>query len=95
MIVSKTSAEKRLSKKLKSAWPKGSRKRSYYLLSSDGGRNLGGPYKSKKEAQDRERQVQYFKSNPDLKVSSDMKAKTQKTLRRLSGLYRRARTQKT
>ena len=83
MIVSKTSAEKRLGKKLKSAWPKGSRKGSYYLLSSDGARNLGGPYKSKKEAQDRERQVQYFKSNPDLKASSDMKSKKLKDLEKI------------
>jgi hypothetical protein len=78
MIVSKTSAEKRLGKKLKSAWPKGSGKRSYYLLSSTGEKNLGGPYKTKEEALDRERQVQYFKSNPDLKVSSDMKGKKSK-----------------
>ena len=67
MIVSKTSAEKWLGKKLKSAWPKGSGKRSYYLLSSTGEKNLGGPYKTKAEARNRERQVVYFrdrKKNP-------------------------------
>ena len=62
MIVSRTTAEGLLGKKLKSAWPKGSRKTSYYLLSSTGERNLGGPYKSREKALDRERQVQYFKS---------------------------------
>lgn len=67
MIVSKTSAEKWLGKELDSAWPRGSRKRSYYLLSSTGERNLGGPYKTKEEALRRERQVVYFrdrKKNP-------------------------------
>lgn len=64
MIVSKTAAESWLGKELKSAWPKGSGKRSYYLLSSTGDRNLGGPYKTKEEALERERQVQYFKRNP-------------------------------
>jgi len=67
MIVSKTTAEALLGKELKSAWPKGSRKTSYYLLSSTGERNLGGPYKNREKALERERQVQYFKrrSNPE------------------------------
>lgn len=78
MIVSRTSAASLLGKTLESAWPKGSRKRSYYLLSSAGDRNLGGPYKTKKEAQNRERQVQYFKNKPESEVSADMKNKKSK-----------------
>ncbi|MCX8008505.1 MAG: hypothetical protein N3A54_02240 [Patescibacteria group bacterium] len=33
----------------------------YYLYSKDGSRKLGGPYRSRKQALKRERQVQYFK----------------------------------
>ena len=54
MIVLRPEAEKRLGKKLKG------KKTEYYLLSTLGTRNLGGPY-SLKEAEGRERQVQYFK----------------------------------
>jgi len=60
VIVLKKEAEKRLGRKLRG------KARSYYLLSSDGTRNLGGPY-SRRQAIDRERQVQYCKrlrSNP-------------------------------
>lgn len=32
-----------------------------YVVKSEKGRNLGGPYKSKEEAQKRLRQVEYFK----------------------------------
>ena len=32
-----------------------------YMVKSEKGKNLGGPYKSKKEAQKRLRQVEYFK----------------------------------
>ena len=37
-------------------------KGGYKVLSSKG-RNLGGPYKTKEEAQKRLRQVEYFKHN--------------------------------
>jgi hypothetical protein len=33
----------------------------YVLYSKDGSKKLGGPYKSRKEAEDREAQVQKFK----------------------------------
>ncbi len=36
----------------------------WYLLSSDGSKNLGGPYQYKADAINRERQVQFFKRNP-------------------------------
>ena len=32
-----------------------------YMVKSEKGRNLGGPYKSREEAQKRLRQVEYFK----------------------------------
>jgi hypothetical protein len=34
-----------------------------YKVLSEKGKNLGGPYKSKKEAEKRLRQVEYFKHN--------------------------------
>lgn len=34
-----------------------------YKVLSEKGKNLGGPYKSKEEAQKRLRQVEYFKHN--------------------------------
>ena len=37
------------------------RKSGWYLYSKDGKKKLGGPYKTKKEAFKRARQVQYFK----------------------------------
>jgi len=36
-------------------------KGGYKVLSEDGTKNLGGPYKTKAEAQKRLRQVEYFK----------------------------------
>jgi hypothetical protein len=36
-------------------------KEGYKVLSEDGKKNLGGPYKTKAEAQKRLRQVEYFK----------------------------------
>ena len=33
----------------------------YHVVSETGGKNLGGPYKSKEEAVTRLRQVEYFK----------------------------------
>jgi hypothetical protein len=36
------------------------RKDGYHVL-SEKGKNLGGPYKTKKEAEERLRQVEYFK----------------------------------
>jgi len=36
-------------------------KGGYVLYSKDGSKKLGGPYPSRKKAQERERQVQYFK----------------------------------
>jgi len=66
LIVSKTAAEKFLRKKLKSLGDKNKRlkgKRSYYVLSSDGSKNLGGPY-SLEDAKKRLRAVEYFKRNP-------------------------------
>jgi hypothetical protein len=36
-------------------------KEGYKVLSEDGKKNLGGPYKSKAEAEKRLRQVEYFK----------------------------------
>lgn len=35
----------------------------YRVLSHDGKKNLGGPYKTKKEAEKRLRQVEFFKRN--------------------------------
>ena len=35
----------------------------YKVLSHDGKKNLGGPYKTKAEAQKRLRQVEFFKRN--------------------------------
>ena len=35
--------------------------RGYVLYSTDGSRKLGGPYKTRAEALERERQVQFFK----------------------------------
>jgi hypothetical protein len=60
MIVSRTTAEKLLGKKLDGL---GAGKRSYYVLSADGSKNLGGPY-TKPQAKNRIRQVEYFKHNP-------------------------------
>lgn len=37
------------------------RKQGYFVISEKTGRNLGGPYKTKKEAKKRLRQVEYFK----------------------------------
>jgi hypothetical protein len=37
--------------------------REGYKVVSEKGKNLGGPYKSKAEAQKRLRQVEYFKHN--------------------------------
>ena len=37
------------------------RKDGYFVLSEKTQRNLGGPYKTKEEAQKRLRQVEYFK----------------------------------
>lgn len=62
MIVQKAEAEKRMEKKLKG------RKVDWFLLSSMGTRKLGGPYRTRAEAQERERQVQFFKrqANPGM-----------------------------
>ena len=38
-------------------------KGGYKVLSGNGKKNLGGPYKSKEEAERRLRQVEYFKHN--------------------------------
>lgn len=38
-------------------------KGGYQVVSETTGRNLGGPYKTKKEAVKRLRQVEYFKHN--------------------------------
>lgn len=38
-----------------------------YAVKSSKGKNLGGPYKSKKEAAKRLAQVEYFKSQPGYK----------------------------
>ena len=38
-------------------------KEGYKVLSEKTGKNLGGPYKTKAEAQKRLRQVEYFKHN--------------------------------
>jgi hypothetical protein len=35
----------------------------YKVVSENGKKNLGGPYKTKEEAQKRLRQVEYFKHN--------------------------------
>jgi len=37
------------------------RKNGYYVISEKAGKNLGGPYKTRIEAQKRLRQVEYFK----------------------------------
>lgn len=36
-----------------------------YMVKSEKGRNLGGPYKSREEAEKRLRQVEYFKHRKD------------------------------
>lgn len=61
MIVSRKSAEGFLGKKLEGL---GGGKRSYYVLSSDGTKNLGGPH-TKEGAKQRLREVEYFKRNPE------------------------------
>lgn len=38
------------------------RKSGYFVLSESGEKNLGGPYKTLKEAKSRLRQVEFFKS---------------------------------
>ena len=66
MIVRKPEAERRLGKKL------AGRKTDWFLLSSAGTRNLGGPYRAKEDAEARERQVQFFKHqmrNPLKKIA--------------------------
>lgn len=57
MIVSRAKAESYLEKKLESL---GGGRRSYYVLSADGSKNLGGPY-TKEGANKRLRQVETFK----------------------------------
>lgn len=37
------------------------RKDGWHLLSKDGSKHLGGPYKTRDAAVEREREVQYFK----------------------------------
>jgi len=37
------------------------RKEGYFVISEKTGRNLGGPYKTREEAQKRLRQVEFFK----------------------------------
>ena len=68
MIVSRKSAEGFLGKRLKSLGdvdPSKKRRVSYYVLSADGTKNLGGPY-TKMDAKKRLRQVEFFKRNPRL-----------------------------
>lgn len=60
MIVSRSSAQEFLGKKLKGL---GGGSRSYYVLSEDGSRSFGGPY-TKADAKKRLGQVEYFKHNP-------------------------------
>jgi len=64
LIVSKSEAEKRLGRRL---FGLGEGQRSYYVLSADGSKNLGGPY-TKLKAADRLREVEYFKRNPSSKT---------------------------
>ena len=42
-------------------------KGGYELKSKKTGKNLGGPYPTKKEAKEREQQVNYFKTHPKRK----------------------------
>ena len=44
-------------------------KSGYKVLSEDGKKNLGGPYKTKSEAQKRLRQVEFFKHRKGLRRS--------------------------
>lgn len=67
MIVSKSSAEGFLGKKLKGL---GGGKRSFYVLSADGSKNLGGPY-TRPQAVKRLQQVEYFKRNPSENIPAD------------------------
>lgn len=55
MIVTKTKAQKLLGRRLKG------RARDYYVLSETGKKNMGGPYKTRKAAMTRLRQVEHFK----------------------------------
>jgi len=57
MIVSKTKAQRLLRRELDG---RGFGRRSYYVLSEDGTKNLGGPY-DKAGAERRLRQVEYYK----------------------------------
>ena len=45
----------------------------YYVKSEDGKKNLGGPYKTKKEAEDRLRQVDYFKKKKSKSLRETIK----------------------
>jgi hypothetical protein len=72
VIASRKTAEGFLGKSLKSLGdidPKMKGRVSYYVLSADGGKNLGGPY-TKSEAKVRLRQVEYFKRNPNPSASA-------------------------
>jgi len=73
MIVSRKTAEGLLGKRLKSLGdidPSKKRRVSYYVLSADGTKNLGGPY-TNMDAKKRLRQVEFFKRNP--RLSAGMK----------------------
>ena len=45
----------------------------WYLYSKDGKKKLGGPYKTKKEAEDREKQVIYFKNKDKRDMNEEMR----------------------
>lgn len=67
MIVHRRVAESILARPLKSLESGGT---SYYILSSDGTKNLGGPY-TKEEAKRRLQQIEYFKRHKNPKSFSE------------------------
>lgn len=52
------------------------KKDGYHLMSKDGSKHLGGPYKTREEAVNREKQVQFFKSKPSSSAKSPSRKKS-------------------
>lgn len=51
------------------------KKDGYHLMSKDGAKHLGGPYKTREEAVAREKQVQFFKNKPSTSKSTPTRKK--------------------
>lgn len=52
------------------------KKDGYHLMSKDGSKHLGGPYKTREEAVNREKQVQFFKNKPSSSAKSPSRKKS-------------------